>query len=569
MPSRSVIHGLVLFAALHVGYTAPLSPRATVQAVPASTFAVAISVNADRPLGALRPIWRFFGADEPNYAYLPDGERLVDELGSLRPGEVFFRAHNLLTTGDGTPALKWGSTNAYREDPGGRPIYDWTIVDRIFDTYLKHGVRPYVEIGFMPKALSVKPEPYQHVWTPTAKYNEIFLGWTQPPSDFTRWGELVHAWAAHAVERYGATEVARWYWETWNEPNIGYWSGTPEQFQRLHDVAIDGVRRALPTARVGGPDVAGDGGAFTRAFLDHVLHGTNDATGAKGTPLDFVSFHAKGKPTFVDGHVRMGLSAQLATIDAGFQLISAFPELRRTPIVIGESDPDGCAACQGPQLGYRNSTVYASYTADALARTMQLAERRDVNLEGALTWAFEFEGAPLFAGFRALATGGVDLPVLTVFRMLSRMGAQQVSVESDGALPLDAIVQDGVRARPDVSALASRSARQLTVLAWHYHDDDVPGPSAEVTTTITGLPAGVTAARVHRFLLDADHGNSFTAWQRMGSPARPDASQIAQLRRASALDDVSGDPRLPVKGSRASVRFSLPRHAVCLLVLDW
>src|SRR5207247_1977753 len=150
-------------------------------------------------------------------------------------------------------------------------------------------------------------------------------------------------------------------------------------------------------------------------------------------------------------------AAQLATIDAGFQLISSFPELRRTPIVIGESDPDGCAACQGPQLGYRNSMVYASYTAEALVRTMELATRRDVNLEGALTWAFEFEGAPIFAGFRALATGGVDLPVLSVFRMLSRMGAQQVSVESDGALPLDAIVQDGVRARPDVSALASRN----------------------------------------------------------------------------------------------------------------
>src|SRR6476660_1513952 len=145
--------------------------------IAAQTFPVNINIDASQTKGELKPVWRFFGADEPNYAYMKDGQKLIGELGEMRPNEVFFRAHNLLTTGDGTPALKWGSTNAYREDATGHPIYNWTIVDRIFDTYLKHGVRPYVEIGFMPKALSVKPEPYQHVWTPTAKYNEIFLGW--------------------------------------------------------------------------------------------------------------------------------------------------------------------------------------------------------------------------------------------------------------------------------------------------------------------------------------------------------------------------------------------------------
>ena len=124
--------------------------RATSVPAPKS-FQVSINVDAGQSLGPLRPVWRFFGADEPNYAYLPDGERLIGELGALKPGEVYFRAHNLLTTGDGTPGLKWGSTNAYREDQSGTPIYDWTILDRIFDTYLKHGVRPYVEIGFMPK----------------------------------------------------------------------------------------------------------------------------------------------------------------------------------------------------------------------------------------------------------------------------------------------------------------------------------------------------------------------------------------------------------------------------------
>jgi len=139
-----------------------------------NAFPVSIRVDAAITRGDLKPIWRFFGADEPNYAYMTNGRKLLAELGELAPQQVFFRAHNLLTSGDGTPALKWGSTGAYREDADGKPAYDWTIVDRIFDTYLARGVRPYAQIGFMPKELSTKPEPYQHRWTPRARYDGIY-----------------------------------------------------------------------------------------------------------------------------------------------------------------------------------------------------------------------------------------------------------------------------------------------------------------------------------------------------------------------------------------------------------
>jgi xylan 1,4-beta-xylosidase len=131
---------------------------------PRGERAVAIRVRADQPGGELRPIWRFFGADEPNYAYMKDGEQLLHDLGRLGPAQTYFRTHNLLTSGDGTPALKWGSTGAYAEDREGKPVYDWTIVDRIFDAYRERKVKPYVEIGFMPRELSTKPEPYQHKW---------------------------------------------------------------------------------------------------------------------------------------------------------------------------------------------------------------------------------------------------------------------------------------------------------------------------------------------------------------------------------------------------------------------
>jgi xylan 1,4-beta-xylosidase len=532
-------------------------------------FPVQVRVDAGQPGQPLRRIWRFFGADEPNYAYMKDGRRLIAELGRLAPGEVFFRTHNLLNTGDGAPALKWGSTNVYTEDAQGRPVYDWRLIDLIFDTYLAHGVRPYVEIAFMPQALSKSPNPYRHEWRPGFPYDEIYTGWAHPPTDYAKWEELVYQWALHCIERYGRTEVERWWWQTWNEPNIGYWQGTPEEFRKLHDHAVAAVRRALPTARVGGPDVAGDGGPFMREFLEHSLRGTNHATGARGTPLDFVSFHAKGSPTTVDGHVRMGIAAQLRTIDTGFATIASFPELKATPVVIGESDPEGCAACQGPRFAYRNGTMYSSYTAASFARKHDLADRHGINFAGALTWAFTFEDQPYFAGFRQLASNGVPLPVLNVFRMFAGMRGNRLPAESSAAVPLEALLREGVRGKADVGALASGDGVRTTILLWHYHDDDVPGPDAAVRLDVSGLPADHRQARLTHYRVDEQHGNAYAAWRRLGSPVAPDRAQYAALQAAARLTPLEGAPsRAPVASGVASLEFRLPRQAVSLVVLE-
>ena len=184
---------------------------------------VSVHVDATRSLGRMTPLWSFFGYDEPNYTYANDGRTLLGELSALSPVPVYIRAHNLLTTGDGTPSLKWGSTNAYTEDADGHARYSWGIVDRVFDTYLEHKMKPLVEVGFMPEALSTHPQPYQH----TFPNGSIFTGWSYPPSDYAKWGELVFQWARHVVARYGRSEVESWFWEIWNEPDIGYWHGTP------------------------------------------------------------------------------------------------------------------------------------------------------------------------------------------------------------------------------------------------------------------------------------------------------------------------------------------------------
>jgi xylan 1,4-beta-xylosidase len=546
-----------------------LRPASSVLAAEGGAFPVSIEVDATSSRGDLHPIWRFFGADEPNYAYMKDGRKLLANLGKLGTPQVYFRAHNLLTTGDGAPALKWGSTNAYTEDAQGRPIYDWTVVDRIFDTYLQRGLKPYAQIGFMPQALSVKPEPYQHEWRPGLPYTDVYTGWAHPPKDYGKWAELVHQWVKHCVEKYGRAEVERWYWEVWNEPNIAYWQGTPEEFRKLHDYAVDAVRRALPTARVGGPDTAGGGGQFLRDFLEHCLRGTNHATAAKGTPLDFIAFHAKGQPTYVDGHVQMGIARHLQTIDGAMAIIASFPELKQKPIVIGESDPEGCAACQGPQLGYRNGTMYSSYTAASFARKHDLAGKHGVNLEGALTWAFEFEDQPYFAGFRALASNGIDLPVLNVFRMFGKMGGRRVAVKSSSEVPLESIVKDGVRDAPDVSALASLEGRKLSVILWHYHDDDLPGPEAAVDLRVGGLPVPSGDARLTHYRIDDGHSNAYAAWKRMGSPIAPNADQYTELQAASQLTALDSPGTVSVQSGKASVKLALPRQAVSLVVLEW
>ena len=542
---------------------------------PATPEPVAIRVDAAARTGPMKPVWAFFGYDEPNYTYMKDGRKLLSAIAALSPVPVYVRTHNLLTTGDGTAALKWGSTNAYTEDEAGRPRYDWTIVDRIFDTYLERGMKPLVEIGFMPEALSVKPQPYRHDWKPGDDYARIFTGWAYPPKDYDRWRELVFQWVRHAVEKYGRAEVESWWWEVWNEPDIGYWQGTPEEYAKLYDYAADGLKRALPTARIGGPHVTGPLGPrtqkFFRDFLEHCLRGQNHATGRTGAPLDFVGFHAKGAPRVTDaGHVRMGLGTHLQAIENGFAIVASYPELRDVAIVIGESDPEGCAACPvrtSPQNAYRNGTMYSSYTAAQIARTYELAARHRVNLLGSVTWAFEFEGQPYFDGFRDLATNGIDKPVLNVFRMLGRMGGDFVRVHSTGALALDAVRASGVRGRADVNAIAARRDRTLAVLVWNYHDDDLPATPASVNLSIEGMPA--RRATLEHFRVDADHGNAYEAWKRMGSPQPPTDEQYAALEKTGQLAMLEPARRVDAADGNVNLTFTLPRQGVSLVLLRW
>jgi len=536
---------------------------------------ITIRVDANDVVGPYQPIFGYFGYDEPNFTYAKYGRKLIGELGGLGGTPVYIRTHFMLATGDGTPGFKFGSTNAYTEDSSGRPVYDWTITDRILETYLQSGAKPFVEIGFMPQALSAHPDPYRPDWKPGDKFDEYYLGWAYPPKDYAKWAELVSQWVKHAVAKYGPAEVESWYWEVWNEPDIRYWQGTPEEYDRLYDFTSDAVKRALPTAKVGGPATTGPNNpraaAFLQQFLEHCSTGKNAATGATGAPLDFITYHAKGAPSIADGHARMGIWKNTADAAKGFQIVSSFPKFRSLPIVISESDPEGCAACSArvyPQNAYRNGPQYASYEAAMMKNMFELASREKTNIAGMLTWAFEFEGQPFFEGLRTLATNGIDKPVLNLFRMAGLMRGNRVAAESTGRVPLSVMEKDGVRAAPDVDALAVNSDRELSVLVWNYHDDDVPGPDAAVQIQIAGLPGAAKRVLLHHYRIDDTHSNAWTLWKKMGSPQQPDAEQYAALEAAGQLQLLES-PRWMDSGKQMKLDIRLPKEAVSLLQISW
>ncbi|GAB3900651.1 beta-xylosidase [Spirosoma agri] len=543
-------------------------------AQPSADKTTQIEVDLANEKGPLKPIWAWFGYDEPNYTYMKDGKKLLTEISKLSKVPVYVRVHSLLVTGDGEAALKWGSTNAYTEDANGKPVYNWTIVDKIFDTFIERGMKPIAQIGFMPQALSSKPEPYRHHWKPGDNYDDIYLGWAYPPKDYTKWSELVYQWVKHSVAKYGQKEVESWYWELWNEPNISYWKGTTEEYIKLYDYTADAVKRALPTAKMGGPEVTGPGSAgsqkFFKAFMDHVVNGKNYVTGKVGTPIDFITFHAKGAPKLVDGHVQMNMGTQLRDIDKGFDIVASYPSLKNLPIIIGESDPEGCAACSedfSPQNAYRNGTMYSSYTAASFARKYDLAQSRGVNLAGAVTWAFEFEDQPWFRGFRDLATNGVDKPVLNVFRMFGMMPGTRVDVKSGLAYDYVRVRDESVRAEADINALASKDAKSAAVMVWNYHDDNVPAPNAPISVQVKGLPS--KKITVHHYRVDKEFSNSYEVWKTMGSPKNPTPEQVAKLEKAGQLKEFSAPKPVTATGGETTLNFSLPRQGVSLLKFTW
>ena len=429
----------------------------------------------------------------------------------------------------------------------------------------------------MPKALSIHPEPYRHDF-PRTPVSEIYTGWATRrrtirsglnsfSNSFTiSASAMVMLKRRRGCGKYGTSQTSA----------IG--KGTREEYFKLYDFTVDAVLRAFPEARIGGPETTGPGNAkaadFLRAFLEHCAHQKNYANGRIGSRLDFISFHPKGSPTWQGDHVQMGISHQLAAIEQGFKIIASFPEWQNTPIILGESDPEGCAACSAkdnPQNSYRNGALYGAYTVEALSAILDLARREHVNFHGSRDLGVEFEDQPYFAGFRELATNGVDKPVLNAFRMLGLLGNERVKVTSSGGTGNRRdLCAMGFATQPDINAIASRkragdrdSGLELPRRRCSF------ARAASIDLVISGLPKDAKRGLLEHFRVDSDHSNAFTAWKEMGSPQSPLQPNTRKPGECgpTAVANLPGMDRIPT--ATVHLQFTLPRQGLSLLRLAW
>ncbi|HDJ33099.1 MAG TPA: beta-xylosidase, partial [Bacteroidetes bacterium] len=250
--------------------------------------------------------------------------------------------------------------------------------------------------------------------------------------------------------------------------------------------------------------------------------------------------------------------------------VASYPTLKDLPVIIGECDPEGCAACSMqdyPENAYRNGTMYSSYTAASFPRIYELADHFGINLRGIVTWAFEFEGQPWFNGYRDLATNGVDKPVLNVFRMFGMMEGRRVKVTGDPAYDCFTVRDSSVRGKRDVNAFAATTEGKATVMLWNYHDLNVPGESVWVNLETTGLDT--KTVRVSHYRIDRKHSNAYELWKEMGSPQEPDPSQVKELEEAGQLHLLGNPVQYRVNGESLTLPLELPGQAVSLIVLEW
>lgn len=411
----------------------------------------------------------------------------------------------------------------YDEDKDGKAIYNFSYVDQIYDGLLENHVRPFIELSFMPKKLSSDPGALHAFWY---KQN------VAPPEDWEKWEQLVETFARHLIARYGEEEVAQWYFEVWNEPNIDFWVGDPKEatYYELYDRAARAVKRVSPRLRVGGPATAQ--AAWVDRFLAHCKE--------KNVPVDFASTHVYGNDKAEDvfgTHENIPRTRMVcrAVKKVHEQIAaSAFPD---TPLIWSEFNASYMnepavtdAAFMGPWMA---DTIRQC---DGLATMMSYWTFSDV---------FEEQGVvktPFYGGFGLLAERSIPKAAFNDFALLHWLGSTRLEVNSD-------------------SALVTRQEDGTLVLAvWNLFLPEETGSAKTFALHFKGV-SGTGSARIT--VVDPEHGSPLPAWEKMGRPAFPTLSQIEALRKAGALP--ASQKRTLQNGSLA---LTLQPHALALIEIE-
>ncbi|PRY10867.1 GH39 family glycosyl hydrolase [Kineococcus rhizosphaerae] len=537
-----------------------------------------VVVDAASDRGALTRIWESIGYDEINWTYTPTGRKLLNTFGEFSPRPFLIRPHYVFCSGTGFGIPHWGNGNVYHEDADGNPFYDFTIADQTYDAIVEAGHHVLMEIAFTPRdLLPPEADDLKVVSSPTVYSNYEAGAWAYPPKDYEKWRGLVAAHVQHCVERYGLAEVREWLFELWNEPDIFYWKGTPEQFCDLYRVTAEAVRSVLPDARVGGPAVTGGGVEFLRTFLQH--------TADHDVALDFVSFHTKGSaftpwrtygPTGAPAPEKQNPSAHkmLFEIRRMQRVIAEFPQYHSLPAIVDECDagvPAHYSVYDNANFAFQNTEYYPVFQVKLFKKILDLNETEPVTVEQATSWSFYFEGERFFEGTRAFLTaGGIEKPLLNAYRMLSRLGGRRLSATSDAMSPAEDLdAGDGRSMREEVDVLASADpAGRVSLLVWRHTDDQYQQDeaAAPVTVRVENLPDGTYAVHHHR--IDAAHSNAHTVWTALGSPQNPTEDQIAAIKDRQGLEEFAPVQDVTVSGGTFTSTVELPLPSVSLLVLE-
>jgi xylan 1,4-beta-xylosidase len=557
---------------------------------------VRVDVDASAVEGELTRLWTSIGYDEINWTYTPRGRDVLATLAGFGDGPYLIRSHYMFSSGTGMGLPHWGAGNVYHERADGTPWFDFQLLDRAYDTLVEMGHVPIVELGFTPRALVPAGAAQRFAFqagSPT-QYSEYEAGWWSfPPKSLTRWAELVSATAEHYARRYGKARVADWYWEVWNEPDIGYWRGSVEEFLQLYRVSAEAVRSVLPDARVGGPATTGDltpvAGLSAQGpdFLDSFLDFCTGQTGQSGqtVPLDFVTFHTKGAyfqpwrsylpPGELSAPQSPSMVKMLREIRHALRQVAARPGLAGIECLADECDasvPAHHGRYDNANFAYRNTEYFPVFQCSLMKKLLDLDQAADegsvARLRAATAWAFYIEGERCFEGTRSLVTyGGIEKPVLNAYRLLSRLGGLRLRATSSAAWPVRLI--DEARSVPEeVDVLAAKSEDgAVTALVWRHDDDQHRGQQAgrPVRVTIRGLDAGPVLVRQWR--IDSAHGNTYQAWQALGAPDYPSQAEIEQVADAGRLRLFEPERlELPSDGE-VVLDLSLPLPSVSLLEL--
>lgn len=417
-------------------------------------------------------------------------------------------------------AILHDEVGVYNEDEHGNPVYNFAYVDQIYDGLLKNGIRPVVEISFMPKKLAFNPDALHPFWY---KQN------VSPPKSLERWDDLMLHFARHLVERYGIDEVSQWYFEVWNEPNIDFWNGIPRQrsYFELYDHTARDLKAVSPRLRVGGPATA------AAAWVDDFLKYSS----AHGTPVDFISSHGYADDTVED---LFGTDEQIATDDRVCRAIekvhrqiqaSSIPKL---PLFWTEWNVQGVNEARdttfvGPALA---NTIREC---DGLVDMMSFWTFSDVFEEGG-PMAKPFEGA-----FGLRAKGGINKPSYYDFALLHRLGEQRFASSSK-------------------NMLATRLPNgDLAIALWNLSDPGQPGRASTIRLTVRNVPA-TAEATVQR--VDDEHGNVLPRYAAIGKPIDPTDAQVEQLNRETDL----GRPEI-LKLKASEMDLKLERNALVLVTI--